>query len=83
MKALVYSKDTCPYCVRAKALLTRNNISYEEVVVGKDILREDFISEFPEQRTVPLIFVEGEKVGGYDQLVQWFDARKSFLAESL
>ena len=80
MKALVYSKDNCPYCVRAKALLTRNNIAYEEVVIGKDILREDFISEFPEQKTVPLIFVEGERVGGYEQLVGWFDSRKQFLA---
>lgn len=80
MKALVYSKDNCPYCVRAKALLTRNNVAYEEVVIGKDILREDFMSEFPEQKTVPLIFVEGERVGGYDNLVVWFDNRKQFLA---
>jgi glutaredoxin len=80
MKALVYSKDACPYCVRAKSLLTRNNVAYEEVIIGKDILREDFLSEFPEQRTVPLIFVEGEKVGGYDNLVEWFNNRKEFLA---
>ena len=80
MKALVYSKDNCPSCVKAKALLTRNNIAYEEVTIGKDILREDFLSDFPEQRTVPLIFVEGEKVSGYENLVEWFNNRKEFLA---
>jgi glutaredoxin len=79
MRAVVYSKDNCPYCVKAKALLSRNKYSYEEVVVGKDILREEFLTQFPDQRTVPLVFVEGEKVGGYDQLVEWFDNRKQFL----
>lgn len=80
MKAIVYSKDFCPYCVRAKELLTHNNITYEEVLISKDILREEFISLFPEQKTVPLIFIEGERVGGYDNLVEWFDNRKQFLA---
>lgn len=79
MRAVVYSKDNCPYCVKAKALLSLNNYSYEEVVIGKDILREEFLTQFPDQRTVPLVFVEGEKVGGYDQLVIWFDNRKQLL----
>jgi glutaredoxin len=81
MKALVYSKDNCPYCVRAKALLTRNNVVYEEVIVGKHILREDFMAEFPDQRTVPLIFVEGVQIGGYDKLVEYFkNENPKFLA---
>lgn len=71
-KSVIYTKSDCPYCVKAKYLLTQMNITYEEVVIGKDILREEFVSTFPEQKTVPLIFIDDAKVGGYEQLVKYF-----------
>jgi glutaredoxin len=73
MNALVYSKENCPYCVKAKALLVQKNISFMEVKIGDDMLREDFIAMFPEQRTVPLIFVNGVKIGGHNELVEYFN----------
>jgi glutaredoxin 3 len=73
MNALVYSKENCPYCVKAKALLVQKNISFMEVKIGDDMLREDFIAMFPEQRTVPLIFVNGVKIGGHYELVEYFN----------
>lgn len=75
MKALLYTKDDCPYCVRAKTLLTIKKVEFTESKIGHDITREDFVSLFPDQRTVPLIFVDNEKIGGYDQLREYFDAR--------
>ncbi len=70
---VVYSKPDCPYCVKAKMLLKVKQRSYIESVIGKDILREDFVSLFPDVRSVPLIVIDGVKIGGYDQLVEWFD----------
>lgn len=70
---IVYSKPDCPYCVKAKMLLKVKQHPYTESVIGKDILREDFVSLFPDVRTVPLIVIDGVKIGGYDQLVEWFD----------
>lgn len=78
---LVYSKPDCPYCVKAKMLLRLRDVPYVESVVGKDILREDFVSLFPDVRSVPLIVIDGVKIGGYDQLVEWFDNRPQLLAE--
>lgn len=73
MRALIYTKDNCPYCVKAKALLTIKKIEYTENKIGQEITREDFISLFPDQKTVPLIFIDDVKVGGYDQLNKYFN----------
>lgn len=69
MIVLIYTKESCPACTKAKAYLKMKNIDFNESVLGKDILREDFIELFPEQKTVPLIIIDGVKIGGYDDLV--------------
>lgn len=83
MSNIVYTKDNCPYCVKAKTLLTIKNIPFSEVKLGVDMQREDFIAMFPEQKTVPLIIMNGVKIGGFDKLTEWFDNGGSqFLAEN-
>jgi glutaredoxin len=81
MSAIVYTKDNCSYCVKAKQLLSIKNVVYNEVVIGQDILREDFMSLFPDVRTVPFIIIDNVKVGGYEQLREYFDNQPKFLAE--
>lgn len=73
MSAIVYTKKQCPYCDQAKMLLSLKDIEYTEVVIGEDMQREDFMSLFPEQRTVPLIIMDGVKYGGFDKLREHFD----------
>lgn len=77
MKALIYTKSNCQYCVKAKTLFGIRGIEYTETVIGEDIQREDFMSLFPEQKSVPLIIIDGEKVGGYDDFVKWLDAKRA------
>ena len=82
MSALIYTKEACPFCVQAKALLVQKNIEFMEVNIGTDMLREDFISMFPEQKTVPLIFINGQKIGGYTELKEHFKgSEQQFLTE--
>lgn len=67
-KVTVYSKDHCPYCVRAKALLTRKGVSFEEISVeGRDELR-DWLVEATGQRTVPQVFVGERSLGGFSDV---------------
>lgn len=66
---IVYTKDNCPYCVKAKALLKEYGLEYIETVIGKDISREEFLDTFPTVRTVPQIIIDGEHVRGYQGLV--------------
>lgn len=73
MNVLVYSKSNCPSCMKVKVLLELKNITYTESVIGTDILREDFVEQFPEQRTVPLIIIDGVKIGGYEDLRDYLD----------
>jgi glutaredoxin 3 len=64
----VYTTPSCPYCVRAKRLLTERGIAFEEIDVAEDDeLREDLIRRTG-RRTVPQIFIGGQAIGGYEEL---------------
>ena len=62
MKAIVWSKDQCPYCVQAKSLLESRGIEYEERNVSRDWTREQLLEAVPTARTLPQIFLEQEYV---------------------
>lgn len=64
----VYSTNYCPYCVRAKDLLTRKGVVYTEINVEDDAEREKMIVRSGGRRTVPQIFVGDTHVGGFDDL---------------
>ena len=83
MDALIYTKDNCPYCDWAKQLLQKKNVYYTENKIGSGIMREEFIQLFPNQKTVPLIFEDGNKIGGYAELQEFFnnESGKTFLVE--
>jgi len=64
----VYSKENCPYCVRAKALLDRKGVPYEEIdAEGKDEIRA-WLVEASGQMTLPQIFVDGRSLGGFSDI---------------
>ena len=68
MKAIVWSKDSCPFCVQAKALLESRGIEYEERNVSQNWTREQLLEAVPNARTVPQIFLDEELVGGFTEL---------------
>ena len=65
----MYTKKVCPYCVKAKGLLSEKGLEWEEVSMEDPAIRESFMSEYPTVRTVPQIFINGNRIGGYDDLV--------------
>lgn len=68
MKAIVWSKNSCPFCVQAKALLASRDIEYEERNVEKDWTREQLLEAVPTARTLPQIFLDGILIGGFTEL---------------
>lgn len=76
MKALVWSKDMCPYCDRAKALLKQKGIAFEERKIGSGWSKEQLLESVPTARTVPQIFLGEQHIGGYDDLVKYFNEVK-------
>jgi glutaredoxin 3 len=68
MKAIVWSKDSCPFCDQAKNLLKLKGIEFEEKRIGHGFTREDLLEAVPTARTVPQIFLDGELIGGFVEL---------------
>lgn len=66
----IYSTQQCPYCVRARALLNAKGLDYEEIDVSVDQQIMHHMIERSGQRSVPQIFIDGESVGGYEQLAK-------------
>jgi len=65
----IYTKMTCGYCMMAKRMLKSKNISYTEYPVGGDAAkREEMIKRSNGGRTVPQIFIDGEHIGGFDDM---------------
>ena len=67
-KAVVWSKYHCPYCDQAKALQTSKGIQFEEKKIGDGYTKEELLEAVPNARTVPQIFLDGELVGGFNEL---------------
>jgi glutaredoxin 3 len=66
----IYTTTYCGYCVRAKDLLTRKGVKYEELdVTGDDEMRSKLV-EMSGQRTVPQIWIGDTHVGGYTDLAR-------------
>ncbi len=67
-KITIYSKDPCPYCVKAKMLLERKKVAFTEIKITNDALREEMIQKSGGRMTVPQIFIEDQHIGGCDDL---------------
>ena len=65
---IVYSTPVCPYCVRAKDLLSRKGKTYREIDVSDPAEREKMIIKARGRRTVPQIFIGETHIGGFDDL---------------
>lgn len=68
-KIEIYTKFLCPYCTRAKALLTKKGAAFEEVDISMGgPLRAEMVERSGGRVTVPQIFIGGTHVGGSDDL---------------
>jgi glutaredoxin 3 len=65
----IYTSRTCAYCGAAKRLLASRGIAYEEIDVTGDEAKRVWLAQTTRRRTVPQIFIRGQTVGGYDDLV--------------
>lgn len=67
----IYVKSTCPYCIRAKKLLDMKGVDYREYVIDAGgPKREEMIRRAHGRMTVPQIFIDGEHIGGCDDLFE-------------
>ena len=55
----LYTKPSCHICESVKQLLSTHNVTYQEIVIGRDISRQEVIEKFPQARIAPIIIVNG------------------------
>lgn len=67
-KIIIYSKEVCPYCVRAKNLLDRKGAKYQEIKIIDDSTKDEMIKKSGGRMTVPQIFINEKHIGGFDDL---------------
>lgn len=74
---VIYTTATCPYCLRAKALLSRKQVAFEEIKVDSDYeKRAEMTARAGGRSTVPQIFIDGRPIGGCDDLYELNDEGK-------
>ena len=71
-KVTIYTKDYCPYCKNAKALLRARGFEYEEIEVIQQPKQLKIMVERSGRRTVPQIFFDEQHIGGFSDLLDYF-----------
>ena len=73
MKIEIYTKTTCPYSTMAKQVLELNGYEYTETILDDDDQRTQFYEGFDASKnvnTVPQIYLNGERIGGFQDLLR-------------
>jgi ribonucleoside-diphosphate reductase alpha chain len=72
-RTLIYGKDDCPYCARAKEELSLRGIPFDYINLTELGKTAAEVTGRKEAKTVPQIYIEGKYVGGYDQLMAYLN----------
>ena len=64
----MYTTDACPFCIRAKTLLSRRGIEYDEINLARDPDGRAELSKITGMYTFPQIIIEGRPLGGFNEL---------------
>ena len=77
MKATVWTRDDCVYCSLAKKELRNRQYQVDERNINKIWSKEDLLKVVPDAKTVPQIFIRNKYIGGYSELMTYFEATTS------
>lgn len=72
----IYTTQTCPWCQRAKVLMDKKGIPFEEVDVTTNAELQTEMVARTGRRTVPQIYFGEEHIGGYDDLVAYLNVQQ-------
>ena len=81
-KAIIYSRSTCPFCVKAKALLEQEGVAYQEIDLNLyPEKRDEMIGKSNGAATVPQVFISGQHIGGCDDLYAYHQQHGTLIIE--
>jgi len=79
----IYGKPNCNWCVKARELLNMYNMQYVYLTVGEDVGITELLEMYPGTKTVPLIEVDGKKLGGYEELTRYVEETQNDYGHSI
>ncbi len=71
-KVVIYTTNSCPYCHAAKEFLKSKKVEFENIDVSHDDAMREKLVQMSGQETVPQIFSGGKSIGGYQDLVRYY-----------
>ena len=80
-RIVIYTTQWCGFCIRAKALLDARELDFDEVSLDDDAAFRQRVWDLGRQWTVPLVVIDGDPIGGYQELAAL--DRSGLLAERL
>lgn len=83
MNVVLYTKESCSFCMSAKILLTNKGIPFKEQKLGEDFTRETLLEMFPSAKSFPVIVIDGFNIGGYHQLKEKLEQSNNDTAKFL
>ena len=76
MNFAVYTKDGCPYCDKIKQVLNLTKTSYVVYNLGEQFDKKSFYDEFGEGATFPQVSVDGKKLGGCVETIEYLKEKQ-------
>lgn len=70
---LIFSRDGCPFCARAKGMLTDKDMAFEELVLNRDYT-DHGLRAVTGHTSYPQVFIDGKHIGGSDELAEYLNA---------
>jgi glutaredoxin len=69
----IWGKEACPSCKSARQFCRGRELEFDYKILGVDFTREEIFEQFPGAKTFPQIRINGENIGGYEQLVKYVE----------
>jgi len=70
-RVTVFTKPGCPHCTRAKTLLQKQGLRYEEIELGQNGVSYSSLTAVTGKGTTPQVYIDGQLIGGADELESW------------
>ncbi|MBT8101841.1 MAG: glutathione peroxidase [Gammaproteobacteria bacterium] len=77
----IFTRDGCPFCVRAKGLLRDAGIDFQELLLNRDYT-DQALRAVSSSTSYPQVFIDGKHIGGSDDLAEWLEKRQQSRART-
>ena len=71
MQITLYTRPQCKTCNDTKSFLKTKNIDYTEVIIDKDVARDDVLTKAPNAKMLPVVFLDDIYIGSKEEIIRY------------